>query len=309
MEKPPEEIRGEIDDVREDLGDTLEAIGDRVAPKKLMARAKADASERVQGVKAKLGPRRLASRGADTVRQGVRRAVGSGNDSSANGGVSEVAGSARGQGRAVAGAARGQSEAVAKRARGTASSVADSLGDAPQAVRQQAEGNPVAAGLLAFAGGFFAAALLPPTERERQAVQKAKEALQPVAESAGEVGKSVAGELQSTAKASLEVVKETATDAVEEVKGRAQASAEQVKQEASGATEKVAGRAKKATKKVQKQAEGATGAVKGEAKKAAKRVRGEAKKAAPTKKVAPTGAIPRRPVDRPRVVTGPGPRR
>ena len=286
-ERPPEEIREEIEDVREDLGETLEEIGDRVAPQKLMARAKAEAAERVEGVKAKLSPRRLARRGGDKLRQGARRAVGSGDDSASSGRVSNVAGDTGGRGRATvrsqtrpaAGAARGQSQAVAKRVKGAASSVADSMNDAPQSARQRVEGNPLAAGLLAFAGGFAAAALLPPTDRERQAAEQAKERLQPLAQGAAEVGKSVAGELQSSAKARLETVKETATEAAEEVKGRTRSSAGRVKEEASGATQTVAGRAKKATKKVQQQAKGATGAVKGQTKQAAKQVRGRAKKA------------------------------
>jgi len=158
---------------------------------------------------------------------------------------------------------------VAQRAGRAAGSVADTLGDAPQAARSRAEGNPVAAGLLAFAGGFFAAALLPATDRERQLTDKAKEHLQPLAQQAAEVGKSVAGELQSSAQASLDTVKDTATEAVEEVKGRAQASTGRVKEEASDATREVATRTKSATTTVKKQAKGSTRAVKGEAKQAA----------------------------------------
>lgn len=252
MERQPEEIREEIDGVREGLGDTLEELGDRVAPQKVVARAKAEAAQKVETVKEKVSPRRLAGRGADGVRRGVRRVVGS--DSGPGGRPPALEGSARGQGRAVT-----------QRARGAASTVAESVGDAPQAVRQRAEGNPVAAGLLAFAGGFFAAALLPPSERECQLTQKAKEGLQPLAQGASEVGKTVAGELQATAQAGMEAVKETATEAAGEVKGRAQSSAERVKEQASGATETVGGRARSATKTVQRQAKGATGAVKGQA--------------------------------------------
>ncbi len=288
MDRPPEQIRSEIDDVREDLGDTLEELGDRVAPQKVMARAKADIADRVDDVKEKVSPRRLARRGVDSVRRGVRRTVGSGADDDAGGvgQLSQTAGAARERARSAVGGAsataREQGRNVARQTRGAASSFTDSLGDAPQAVRQRAEGNPLAAGLLAFTGAFFAAALLPSTERERQLAQQAKEGLQPLTQSAAEVGKSVAGELQSTATASLEAVKETATEAVEEVRGRAQSSVGRVKGEASSATETVAGRAKKATKEVQKQAKGAAGTVKGQTTKAAQQARRGAKKAAPT---------------------------
>jgi ElaB/YqjD/DUF883 family membrane-anchored ribosome-binding protein len=261
MDNPPEQIRSEIDDVRENLGETLEAIGDRVAPKKVMARAKADAAEKIDDVKARLSPRRLVRQGVEAARRGVGSAVG-GDDPR------------RAQARA-----------------------GDVLGDAPQAARRRAEGNPVASGLLAFAGGFFAAALLPATERERQLTDKAKDRLKPLAQQAAEVGKSVAGELQSSAQESLEAVKGTATEAVEEVKGRAQASTGKVKAEASNATQEVGTRTKSATTTVKKQARGSARAVKGEAKKepttTIKRVAAPARPPRPAAR--PAVAAPRRP--------------
>src|SRR3712207_7554174 len=57
---------------------------------------------------------------------------------------------------------------VSARLGSAAESVGDELRAAPDTARRKAEGNPIAAGLLAFAGGFFAAALLPPSERERE---------------------------------------------------------------------------------------------------------------------------------------------
>jgi len=268
VDKPPEEIRSEIDDVREDLGETLEAIGDRVAPKKVMARAKADAADKIDDVKARLSPRRLAQRGTDAARRGLRSAVGS-DASTGRANLPVVAPATRLPRRTAGTPSGGQGKAVAQRAGKAAGSVADTLGDAPRAARRGAEGNPVAAGLLAFAGGFFAAALLPATDRERQLTDKARQRLQPLAQQAAEVGRSVAGELQSSAQASLDAVRDTATEAVEEVKGRAQASTSRVRDEASDATEEVAARTKSATTTVKKQAKGSTRVVKGEAEKAA----------------------------------------
>jgi ElaB/YqjD/DUF883 family membrane-anchored ribosome-binding protein len=94
VERPPDQIRNEIEDVREDLGETLEEIGDRVAPQKVMARAKADIAGRVDDAKEKVSPRRLAQRGTDVVRRGVRSAMGS-NDDDGDGRVSQVTGAAR----------------------------------------------------------------------------------------------------------------------------------------------------------------------------------------------------------------------
>ncbi|HWC11044.1 MAG TPA: DUF3618 domain-containing protein, partial [Acidimicrobiales bacterium] len=228
MERAPEEIRTEIDDVREDLGDTLETIGDRVAPQKLMARARADIADRVDDVKEKVSPRRLVQRGSDAVRRGARAVVGS-DDDGGDGSLPQAAAAARGQARSVASTARGQSRSVAASARSqtrsvastarsqgravgsragsAADSVTDELREVPGAAKRKAEGNPLAAGLLAFAGGFAAAALLPPSERERQLTQKARENLEPLTQGVAEVGRSVAGELESTARTGLERVK------------------------------------------------------------------------------------------------------
>src|SRR3712207_3656424 len=114
---------------------------------------------------------------------------------------------------------------VSARLGSAAESVGDELRAAPDIARRKAEGNPIAAGLLAFAGGFFAAALLPPSDRERQLTEKAKEGLQPLTEGLADVGRSVAGELESTARTSLERVKGAATDAAETVRQEAESSA------------------------------------------------------------------------------------
>jgi len=265
MDRSPEELRSEIDDIREDLGETLEAVGDRVAPKKVVARAKADLADKVEDVKDKVSPTRLARRGADAVRQGVRGMVGSNANGKARVGGDPVS--------ARVGTVRAQSPSVGARAGSAASTVVDNVRDAPQGARRKAEGNPVAAGLLAFAGGFFAAALLPPTDKEKQLTDKAKEKLAPITKSVAEAGKTVAGELQSSAQQSLEKVKETATEAAEQVKGTAESSVGTVKERATDATETVTKEAKGATARVKRQAKGSTEAVKGEAKEAAGRVK------------------------------------
>jgi ElaB/YqjD/DUF883 family membrane-anchored ribosome-binding protein len=287
VENRSEELRREIDDVRDDLGSTLEEIGDRVAPKKVMARAKSDVADKVGEVRDKVSPTGLARRGADGVRRGVRSVMGSSGGAATSG--------SGGRGRALA-------RRAADAAGSAAGSAAGRLEAAPDVVRDQQEGNPLAAGLLAFAAGFFAAALLPPTDRERQLTQKAKESLEPFAQNAADIGRQVAGELQSTAQTGLERVKETATEAAQEVKGTAEQSADDVKGKATRATKQVAGQAKEASTKVRKDARTTAGAVKGEAKKATRQVRGTAANAAkgatkrPSGGRSASGRAPRSPV-------------
>ena len=75
-------------------------------------------------------------------------------------------------------------------------------------VRDQQEGNPLAA-------GFFAAALLPPTDRQRQLTQKAKEASTKVRK----VARTTAGAVKGKAKKATEQVRGTAANAANTAKG------------------------------------------------------------------------------------------
>ncbi|HEV3400205.1 MAG TPA: DUF3618 domain-containing protein, partial [Acidimicrobiales bacterium] len=109
-----DDLRHEIADVRGDLGETLEAIGDKVAPDKVMERAKADLSEKVDDVKEKVSPKRLAQKGADSVRRGVRTVVGSDDDGDAGATrVPALSGATAGRGRQAAGTAAGRSRQAA----------------------------------------------------------------------------------------------------------------------------------------------------------------------------------------------------
>jgi hypothetical protein len=92
---------------------------------------------------------------------------------------------------------------------------------APEAARRQFEGNPLAAGLLAFAAGLVVAALLPETEQE----QKLARSVQPHLESA-------ASEVGAVAQESAEALKPQAREAAEHVKQQAQQSAESAKEDA-----------------------------------------------------------------------------
>ncbi|WIX84268.1 hypothetical protein QRX50_19710 [Amycolatopsis carbonis] len=58
--------------------------------------------------------------------------------------------------------------------RSAAASAAETLGETPKPVRRGTEGNPLAAGLIAFGAGWLVASLLPGTEREREVVGQAR---------------------------------------------------------------------------------------------------------------------------------------
>jgi len=119
----------------------------------------------------------------------------------------------------VMGAASDAKETVSEKA----SDAADAVRSAPDAVVRQAQGSPVAVGMIAFGAGMLAAAILPETEPERrmgsQLAEHATEVMEPVREVASDIG----GQVQDSARAAAQQVTQTAQDA-------AARTAEQVKQ-------------------------------------------------------------------------------
>jgi gas vesicle protein len=125
---------------------------------------------------------------------------------------------------------------VASAAQDKASSAAEAVSDAPRQIRRGTQGNPLAAGLIAFGAGWLVSSLLPASEPERrlagQATDLAREQLAPVAQSAAE-------ELKDN-------LREPAQQAVESVKSEAADSASTVQEEARSATGDVTDRAQQA---------------------------------------------------------------
>jgi ElaB/YqjD/DUF883 family membrane-anchored ribosome-binding protein len=133
---------------------------------------------------------------------------------------------------------------------GTASGVGDSAGDtlqsagdlaheAPAQVKQRTQGNPLAAGIIAFGAGLLISSLIPASERERDAAATLKEKAEPLADQAKEVAKESAGHLQEPAQQAVESVKDAATDAATTVRDEGQSAAHDVRDEAHTAKETV----------------------------------------------------------------------
>lgn len=145
-------------------------------------------------------------------------------------------------------------EDISERAGEAAGTVSEQAKAAPAALRERAGGNPMAAGLVALGAGFLVANLLPPTDRERQAAERLRNQMEPLKQQAGDIGKEVAGELQQSAQARAEQVKERASDAVQQVKEEAQDSSEDVKEHAQAATSQVKQQGRRASRRVKQTA-------------------------------------------------------
>lgn len=79
------------------------------------------------------------------------------------------------------------------------SSAVDTIGEAPQMARRQVEGNPLAAGVLAFAAGLVVAALVPSTEPEQQMVANLQPGMEQVAGEVGRVAQEAAAQVRPAA--------------------------------------------------------------------------------------------------------------
>lgn len=113
-----------------------------------------------------------------------------------------------------------------------ASHVGDLASSAPDAVRQRTQGNPLAAGLIAFGVGWLLSSALPASEVEQRAAGQLKDSVQPLTEHVQQTAKDVAQNLQEPAQQALDEVKSAAGDATATVKDHAQSEAGDVKEHA-----------------------------------------------------------------------------
>ena len=148
MGQSAEELRYEIADTRAELGQTLDAIGDRVSPGRMIERRK--------------------NRFVVGMRSAKDRIMGTASDA----------------GHAVTDRVQGVGEGIAD----TAGSAVDTVRSAPEAARQQAQGNPMMAGAVAFGVGFLVAAAFPPSRAEEQLAEQAMDKAEPVKQQLHGVG-------------------------------------------------------------------------------------------------------------------------
>ena len=113
------------------------------------------------------------------------------------------------------------------------------VGDAPQKLTARAQGNPIAAGLIAFGAGLLAASLIPASEKERVAADNIKTAAEPLTTQVTDTAKEMAQGLKEPAQEAMENVKATATEAAQNVKQEGHGAAGDVKSKATDAQDNV----------------------------------------------------------------------
>ena len=180
MSENPDAIRADIEATRARLGTNVDAVADKVTPANIVHRqsdkVKASVKDAVFGVKEKV------MGAADHAAGNVHSATGNAGTHLGNAGTHlGNAGSHLGD----AGSA---------------------LADAPTQMKAKAQGNPLAAGLIAFGAGLLVSSLIPASQKEREATEALKSAAEPLKTELTDAAKNVAEGLKEPAQAAMENV-------------------------------------------------------------------------------------------------------
>jgi hypothetical protein len=173
-------VRDDIERTREQMSETVDAIAERTAPRRIVRRQRRRMSEGVRHLR-------------DTV--------------------------------------MGTAEDAYDTAQTRVHDAVDEVRHAPEALKSQTQGSPLAAGLIAFGAGALVAAVIPSTRTERQAAQRLQSEAQPAVEQLKQAGHEIADEVKGSAQQAVEEVKSTARDSAQQVTDEAKTAAQQVRQQ------------------------------------------------------------------------------
>ncbi|MEV1018491.1 DUF3618 domain-containing protein [Micromonospora sp. NPDC049801] len=214
MSTDPDQIRREIEATRNSLSSDVDALAYKVSPSRIVDDRKQRARSALQNVRDKV--------------MGTASDLGQGTGHAAH---------------SVGDRASSAASSVSDAAQSAASSVSDAAHTAPRVIREKSQGNPLAAGLIAFGVGWLASSLIPASRREQQAAAQVKEKVGEhsgvVKEKLGEVASELKDELREPAQHAAESVRSTAQDAVHAVKDDGRSAAQDVKDQAQQARQQV----------------------------------------------------------------------
>jgi gas vesicle protein len=213
MSDNPDAIRADIEATRARLGTDVDAVADKVTPSNVVHRQTDKVKDAVTGVKERIMG--AADSATSTVQD--RMHSGAGHTSGALHSTGDTLHDAR-------------DTAAAK-----LSDAGTAISHTPDQVKTKTQGNPLAAGLIAFGAGMLVSSLIPPSQKEREAAQQLKTAAEPLATQVTDAAKDMVQDLKEPAQEAMENVKATATDGVQNVKAEGQHAATDVKDRATDA--------------------------------------------------------------------------
>jgi hypothetical protein len=225
----PDVIRRQIEDTRRELSYDVDALNEKVNPARVMDRRVTAAKGRITRAKEKV------------------MGTASGTTSTAQYKASNAVGSVQGAASSAASSVQDAASSATDSVQNAASTAVGAVQQAPDTIVRQTQGNPLAAGLIAFGVGWLVSSILPASEKEKQLAQQAETAIRENKDALLEPAKQAAQEVG-------EQLKPAAQQAVESVKATAQDAATTVAEEGKSAAADVQGKAKDAKTTVQSQA-------------------------------------------------------
>jgi ElaB/YqjD/DUF883 family membrane-anchored ribosome-binding protein len=192
----PDQLRREIERTRYNLSADVDMLAEKVTPSRVMRRKVGRARQTMTNVRD-----RVMGTACDTAGTASDR-------------IGDTASS------------------IAHNASSAASNAAETVGQAPQAIRRGTEGNPLAAGLIAFGAGWLLSSLVPASKPEQrvagQAADWVREHGELLTHQAQQAGQELKENMREPAKHAAESVRSTASDAATTVTDEARAAADDV---------------------------------------------------------------------------------
>jgi ElaB/YqjD/DUF883 family membrane-anchored ribosome-binding protein/uncharacterized protein YukE len=213
MSDNPDAIRSDIEATRARLGTNVDAVADKVTPSNIVHRQTDKVKDAVTGVKERI------MGAADSATSSVQDRVHSG--------AGHTTDALHSTGDTLHGAKDNVSAKL--------SDAGTAISHAPDQVKTKTQGNPLAAGLIAFGAGMLVSSLIPPSQKEREAAQQLKTAAEPLATQVTDAAKDMVQDLKEPAQEAMENVKTTATEGVQNVKAEGQGAVTDVKDRATDA--------------------------------------------------------------------------
>ncbi|MBT0770806.1 DUF3618 domain-containing protein [Kineosporia sp. J2-2] len=220
-QESPEEIRARIENTRRTLSSDVDTLAETVRPANV-ARRQVD---RAKGAAGTFRDRVMGT--ADTAKEKVM-----GSASGVGHSTTSTLGDARDGVASTLGDAKSGVQDAASTSR-------EAVAAAPGAVKARTEGNPLAAGLIAFGAGMLLGSLLPATRREEQAAAALREHASTLTEPAAGVAREVGEHLREGAQEAAGSVRSTAQDAAQTVRDEAASAGQDVKDQGVQAKEQV----------------------------------------------------------------------
>jgi gas vesicle protein len=217
MSDNPDAIRQDIEETRARLGTNVDAVADKVTPSNIVHRQTDKVKDAVTGVKERI------MGAADSATSSVQDRV--------HAGAGHTTDALHSTGDTLHGAKDNVSTRL--------SDAGTAISHAPVQVKAKSQGNPLAAGLIAFGAGMLISSLIPASEKEREAAQQLKTAAEPLATQVTDAAKDMVQDLKEPAQEAMENVKATATEAAQNVKAEGQHAATDVKDRATDAKDHV----------------------------------------------------------------------